>query len=161
MRVKICGTATPADLACAVAANADAVGFLMGITHVTQDAVKPAEAAAMIATMPPFIEPVAVTHFQKPSDLIRIVEESQVTTLQIQDMVSLEDVDEIRSALPYLRIMKAVHVMDVQRLRRRNILLMRWMRFFLIRGLRRGLAEPVFRMTGVSVRELWRRFGFR
>ena len=113
MRVKICGTGTPADLACAVAAGADAAGFLMGITHVTQDAVTPAEAAAMIATMPPFIEPVAVTHFQKPSDLIRIVEESQVTTLQIQDVVSLEDVDEVRSALPYLRIMKAVHVMDV------------------------------------------------
>lgn len=112
MRVKICGTATFADLDCAVAAGADAVGFLMGITHVTQDAVTPETAAAMVATLPPFIVPVAVTHLTKPSDLIRIVELSRCTTLQIQDMVTPNDIAEVREALPYLRIMKAVHVMD-------------------------------------------------
>lgn len=111
MRVKICGTATFADLDCAVAAGADAVGFLMGITHVTQDAVTPETAAAMVATLPPFIVPVAVTHLTKPSDLIRIVELSRCTTLQIQDMVTPDDIAEVREALPYLRIMKAVHVM--------------------------------------------------
>lgn len=112
MRVKICGTATFADLDCAVAAGADAVGFLMGITHVTQDTVTPETAAAMVATLPPFIVPVAVTHLTKPSDLIRIVELSRCTTLQIQDMVTPDDIAEVREALPYLRIMKAVHVMD-------------------------------------------------
>ena len=112
MRVKICGTATFADLECAVAAGADAVGFLMGITHVTQDAVTPETAAAMVATLPPFIVPVAVTHLTKPSDLIRIVELSHCTTLQIQDMVTPDDIAEVREDLPYLRIMKAVHVMD-------------------------------------------------
>lgn len=111
MRVKICGTATFADLDCAVAAGADAIGFLMGITHVTQDAVTPETAAAMVATLPPFIVPVAVTHLTKPSDLIRIVELSRCTTLQIQDMVTPDDIAEVREALPYLRIMKAVHVM--------------------------------------------------
>ena len=88
MRVKICGTATFADLDCAVAAGADAVGFLMGITHVTQDAVTPETAAAMVATLP------------------------RCTTLQIQDMVTPDDIAEVREVLPYLRIMKAVHVMD-------------------------------------------------
>ena len=112
MRVKICGTATFADLDCAVAAGADAVGFLMGITHVTQDAVTPETASAMVATLPPFIVPVAVTHLTKPSDLIRIVELSRCTTLQIQDMITPDDIAEIREVLPYLRIMKAVHVMD-------------------------------------------------
>lgn len=112
MRVKICGTATFADLDCAVAAGADAVGFLMGITHVTQDAVTTETAAAMVATLPPFIVPVAVTHLTKPSDLIRIVELSRCTTLQIQDMVTPDDIAEVREVLPYLRIMKAVHVMD-------------------------------------------------
>lgn len=112
MRVKICGTATFADLACALTAGADAVGFLMGITHVTQDAVTPEAAAAMIATLPPFVEPVAVTHLTKPADLIRIVDASHCTTLQIQDMVTPEDIAEVREALPYLRIVKAVHVMD-------------------------------------------------
>ena len=61
MRVKICGMTTFADLACAIAAGADAIGFLMGIMHVTQDAMTPREAAAMIATLPPFVEQFAVT----------------------------------------------------------------------------------------------------
>ncbi|MDR3101850.1 MAG: phosphoribosylanthranilate isomerase [Methanocalculaceae archaeon] len=112
MRVKICGTATLADLLCAVAAGADAVGFLMGITHATQDAVSCAEAAAMIATLPPFIEPVAVTHLQKSEDLIKLAGVSHCATLQIQDMVARKDIAEVRSALPYLRIVKAVHVTD-------------------------------------------------
>ncbi len=113
MRVKICGTGSPADLRCAVDAGADAVGFLMGITHVTQDAVSCADAAAMVATLPPFVEPVAVTHLQDPDALIRILEESRCTTLQIQDMVSPEDVERVRDVLPYVRVVKAVHVMDV------------------------------------------------
>lgn len=33
MRVKICGTATFADLACALTEGADAIGFPMGITR--------------------------------------------------------------------------------------------------------------------------------
>ncbi|HJK13223.1 MAG TPA: phosphoribosylanthranilate isomerase [Methanocorpusculum sp.] len=85
---------------------------MMGITHVTQDAVTPETAAAMVATLPPFIVPVAVTHLTKPSDLIRIVELARCTTLQIQDVVTPDDIAEVREALPYLRIMKAVHVMD-------------------------------------------------
>lgn len=84
MRVKICGTTTFADLACALTEGADAIGFPMGITHVTQDAVTLGAAAAMVATLPPFVEPVAVTHLTKPADLIRIVEASHCTTLQIQ-----------------------------------------------------------------------------
>ena len=47
MRVKICGMSTFADLSCDIAACADAIGFLMEITYVTQDVVTPREAAAM------------------------------------------------------------------------------------------------------------------
>ncbi|HQP71310.1 MAG TPA: phosphoribosylanthranilate isomerase, partial [Methanoculleus sp.] len=64
MRIKFCGTASLADLRCAVAAECDAVGFIMGVIHRSSDAVTPAEAARMIRQLPPFIEPVAVTHLQ-------------------------------------------------------------------------------------------------
>ncbi|HJJ43959.1 MAG TPA: phosphoribosylanthranilate isomerase [Methanocorpusculum sp.] len=112
MKCKICGTGSFADLKCAVDAKADAIGFLMGITHKTQDAVTPEEAAAMIKTLPPFIEPVAVTHLQDADSIIDIVQRSRCTTLQIQNTISLEDVAMIRDALPYIRVIKAVHVMD-------------------------------------------------
>ena len=112
MKCKICGTGSFADLKCAVDAKADAIGFLMGITHKTQDAVTPEEAAAMVKTLPPFIEPIAVTHLQDAESIIDIVQRSRCTTLQIQNTISLEDIAMIRDALAYVRIIKAVHVMD-------------------------------------------------
>ncbi|MDO9522714.1 MAG: phosphoribosylanthranilate isomerase [Methanocorpusculum sp.] len=116
MKCKICGTGSFADLKCAVDAGTDAVGFLMGITHVTQDTVTPEEAAAMIRTLPPFIEPVAVTHLQDARSIIDIIQRSRCTTVQIQNTISLEDITMIRDALPYIRILKAVHVMDASAL---------------------------------------------
>ncbi|HJJ50638.1 MAG TPA: phosphoribosylanthranilate isomerase [Methanocorpusculum sp.] len=112
MKCKICGTGSFADLKCAVDAGADAIGFLMGITHKTQDAVSPEEASAMIKTLPPFIEPVAVTHLQEADSIIDIVQRSRCTTLQIQNTISFEDVAMIQDVLPHIRIIKAVHVMD-------------------------------------------------
>ena len=113
MKCKICGTGSFADLKCAIDAGTDAVGFLMGITHVTQDAVSPEEAAEMVRTLPPFIEPVAVTHLQDARSIIDIVQRSGCTTLQIQNTISPEEIHIIRKVLPYLRIIKAVHVMDM------------------------------------------------
>ncbi len=112
MRIKFCGTASPADMQCAVAAGCDAVGFIMGVTHPSADVVTPAEAAEMIRRLPPFIEPVAVTHLRDTDGLIRLVRESRCTTLQIQDVVEPAGLDAVRDALPYVRIVKAVHVMD-------------------------------------------------
>ncbi|MCC7555970.1 MAG: phosphoribosylanthranilate isomerase [Methanoculleus horonobensis] len=113
MRVKFCGTASLADMECAVDAGCDAVGFIMGVTHKSSDFVTPAEAARMIRRLPPFIEPVAVTHLQETKDLIELVKESHCTTLQVQNIVEPTELDAVRDALPYVRIVKAVHVMDV------------------------------------------------
>jgi len=112
MRIKFCGTTSLADMQCAVAASCDAVGFIMGVTHQSSDFITPVEAAEMIRRLPPFIEPVAVTHLRGTEDLIRLVKESRCTTLQVQDTVEPAELDEIRDALPYVRIIKAVHVMD-------------------------------------------------
>ncbi|MDD2472472.1 MAG: phosphoribosylanthranilate isomerase [Methanoculleus sp.] len=112
MRVKFCGTASIADMRCAVDAGCDAMGFVMGVTHQSSDVVTPAETAEMVRQLPPFIEPVAVTHLQGTEDLIRLVKDSHCTTLQIQDTVDPPEMDVIRDALPYLKIVKAVHVMD-------------------------------------------------
>ncbi|RBQ23884.1 MAG: N-(5'-phosphoribosyl)anthranilate isomerase [Methanocorpusculum sp. MCE] len=88
----------------------------MGITHVTQDAVTHEEAAAMIKTQPPFMEPVAVTHLQDAPSIIDIIRRSGCTTVQIQNAITREDIAIIRETLPYIRILKAVHVMDMSAL---------------------------------------------
>ena len=112
MRIKFCGTTSLADMQCAIDAGCDALGFIMGVTHRSSDVVTPKEAAKMIRELPPFIEPVAVTHLQETEDLIRLVKDSRCTTLQIQDTIEPAGIDIIRDALPYVKIVKAVHVMD-------------------------------------------------
>ncbi|KLK88295.1 phosphoribosylanthranilate isomerase [Methanoculleus sediminis] len=113
MRIKFCGTASLADMECAVDAGCDAVGFIMGVTHKSSDFVTAAEAAKMIRHLPPFVEPVAVTHLQETQDLIGLVKESRCTTLQVQNTVEPTELEVIRDALPHVRIVKAVHVTDV------------------------------------------------
>ena len=112
MRIKFCGTASLADMQCAVDAGCDAMGFIMGVTHKSSDFVTEAEAAKMIRRLPPFVEPVAVTHLRGTEDLIRLVKESRCTTLQVQNTVEPAELDLIRDALSCIRIIKAVHVMD-------------------------------------------------
>lgn len=112
MRCKICGTKSFADLKCAIDSGADAVGFIVGTTYVTEDSVTSRDAAAMVKTLPPFIEPVCVTHLSDVSDLIDIVRETNCTTLQIQNDLAPEKISEIYEEVPYIKIVKAVHVMD-------------------------------------------------
>lgn len=110
MKCKICGTGSAADLACAVRAGADAVGFIVGTTHITDDAVSPAAARRMIQSLPPFVAGVVVTHLTSRTDLTRIAAETGCSVLQIQDMVGPADMDYLHERFPYLKIIKAVHV---------------------------------------------------
>ena len=47
MRVKLCGMRHEQDLAAAVAADADAVGFLVGQLHASNDFILPSTAARL------------------------------------------------------------------------------------------------------------------
>lgn len=110
MKVKICGNGSFYDLKIALSANADAFGFITGVNHVTEDDVSSKFAKQLVSSLPPFAASVAVTHLQNPQDLINIAEETCCNNLQIQNDVSLEDVDVIKSSLPHTKVIKAVHV---------------------------------------------------
>ena len=112
MKCKICGTGTLRDLEIAVSAGADAVGFIVGTTHKSEDSISPSQAGEMIRALPPFISGVVVTHLTETADLIRLIEETACSVLQIQDMVPVETLVLLRERFPYLTLIKAVHVMD-------------------------------------------------
>lgn len=112
MQIKFCGTTSLMDMQCAINAGCDALGFIMGAIHPSSDVVTPAETAKMVRRLPPFITPVAVTHLQDTEGLIKLVRDSHCTVLQIQNTVEPFAIDVIRDALPFLKIVKAVHVMD-------------------------------------------------
>ena len=112
MKCKICGTGTLEDLKIAVAAGADAVGFIVGTTHKSEDSISPPDARDIIRSLPPFVSGVVVTHLTDADDLVRLVEETGCSILQIQDMVSVETLALLRERFSYLFIIKAVHVLD-------------------------------------------------
>lgn len=112
MRAKICGINTWENAKIALDCGADALGFLVGITHLAEDKISVEEAKAIIGKLPPFVSTVAVTHLQDPAKIVQMCDYLGVTTLQIHDYIEPEEVLYCRKNLPGVKIIKAVHVLD-------------------------------------------------
>ncbi|MEY4352359.1 MAG: hypothetical protein RLZZ609_600 [Cyanobacteriota bacterium] len=110
MRLKLCGLRSPTDLAVALAAGVDAVGFILGARHRTEDEVTPEQAAAWVATLPPFVSSVMVTHLQEKVAILSLFHQVAPTTLQLQDSLPLGDLNALRTALPGTKLIQAIHV---------------------------------------------------
>ena len=112
MKAKICGINTWANAKIALDCGADALGFLVGITHLAEDKIEVADAKKIIEKLPPFVSTVAVTHLQDPKKIVDMCKFLGVTTLQIHDYICPEEVAVCRQELPEVKIIKAVHVID-------------------------------------------------
>jgi phosphoribosylanthranilate isomerase len=112
MRIKICGINNIHDAKLAIKAGTDALGFLVGITHLAEDKVSNDEAKNIIKELPLFVSTVAVTHFTDYEEVINLVKFLNVTTLQIHDYIEPYKVKIISQTLPGVKIIKAIHVMD-------------------------------------------------
>ena len=110
MKAKICGMNTLEELNIALGAGCDAIGFLVGITHLAEDKVSVPKARELIRSIPPFVTRVAVTHLQTAPDIIPMLEELAVDTVQLHNDILLEEIRKIRETLPYLKIVKSVSV---------------------------------------------------
>jgi phosphoribosylanthranilate isomerase len=80
-RIKICGITSAADAAAAVAAGADALGFVFvpgTPRHVTAEA-----AAEIIATLPPFVTPVGVFVDQPAAAIVQIISCCRLGAVQL------------------------------------------------------------------------------
>lgn len=110
LRVKLCGIRSRADLAIALNAGADAVGFIVGARHRTEDALSAAAAAALVTALPPFVSSVMVTHLQQATTIVDLARQVGATTLQLQDAITPAELAAIRRALPGVKLIKAIHV---------------------------------------------------
>ena len=110
MRAKLCGIRSETDLRIAVRAGADAVGFICGVTHFSEDALDEDRAAQLAALVPPFINRVLVTHLEEASAIVDLAERLGVDTIQVHGLVTQQTVRQVRKAAPGRRIVKAVHV---------------------------------------------------
>lgn len=112
MKVKICGIKTLEELKIVLASGTDAVGFICGVTHKSEDAISPKEVKYLSKHVPPFVTPVLVTHLTSLGDLLQTITATQVFTIQLQGDISPENVFLIKQVLPYAKFIKAIHVTD-------------------------------------------------
>ena len=112
MRVKICGITSFAEAQMAISCGADALGFLVGLSYPADDEVDISTAKKIIASLPPFVSSVFVTH---KNDLAWVVDTCRrlgSTIIQLHGEFASEEIPSLRSQVPHARIIKAVHVVD-------------------------------------------------
>jgi phosphoribosylanthranilate isomerase len=110
VRVKICGTTSLADAELALAAGADALGFLIGLEYPTDDELEPAAARAIVAVLPASVSAVLVTHRDDPGWIARTAREIGCDTLQVHGALAAERLPELRALAPRASIVKTIHV---------------------------------------------------
>jgi phosphoribosylanthranilate isomerase len=108
-RVKICGLTREADVAAAVEAGADAMGFVLypkSPRHVTLE-----RAAALAAGLPPFVTPVLLLVNATPADVRAATEALPQALLQFHGDETPADCEAPRR--PYLRAVRMAPGVDV------------------------------------------------
>lgn len=112
MRVKICGIRSGKDVETALRGGADALGFLVGITHVADDKITLEDARSLTRCLPPFVSSVAVTHRTESGEIVAIAKYIECSTVQVHADVTEDTLREVRAGLPGIKLLKAVHVVD-------------------------------------------------
>lgn len=112
-RVKICGIRSESDLRIAVASGADAVGFISGVTHRSEDALTGERAAELVAVTPPYVSTVLVTHLEHADEIVGLADVLGVDTIQVHGLVSADTLRRVFDrSHGRRRVTRAVHVTD-------------------------------------------------
>ena len=108
VRVKICGITREEDLAVAVAAGADAVGFLVGVPSSPRNLTLE-RAEMLLKQVPIFVDSVVVTAPQNINGLVEICEGLKPTAIQIHGKKNFV-ASEIRERIKDTRLIKTIYV---------------------------------------------------
>ena len=108
VRVKICGITREEDLAVAVAAGADAVGFLVGVPSSPRN-LTIERAERLLRQVPIFVDSVVVTAPQSIDGLAEICETLKPSAIQIHGKKSFV-ASELREQIKDARLIKTVYV---------------------------------------------------
>ncbi len=111
MRVSVCAVQSEMDVRAVVSGGADAVGVLVQVAHVAEDAVTLEHAANLLGLVPPYVGRYAVTHAKSLPELLAAAA-LPIDSLQIHDDVDPSLVTALRQKRPQLRILKALHVTE-------------------------------------------------
>lgn len=110
VRAKICGVRSEADLWIAVDAGADALGFISGVTHFSEDALDADAAARLACLVPPFVTRVLVTHLEDAAAIVELADRVGTDAIQVHGLVTADTVRQVKKGARGRRVIKAVHV---------------------------------------------------
>ncbi len=108
-RIKICGLTRPEDVDAAVAAGADAIGFVF--YPKSPRYVTPEQAAALVRRLPPFVMAVGLFVHETPARLAAILEQVPLNLLQFHGDESPADCS--RWGRPYIRAARVQPGLDL------------------------------------------------
>lgn len=113
IRSKLCGMRSVRDVEFAVDAGADALGFISGTTHFSEDALTATAAAELAALVPPYVGKVLVTHLETAVEILALADIIGADTIQIHGLVSFETVRQVYASADRRTVTKAIHVTGV------------------------------------------------
>lgn len=109
-RVKLCGNRSEDDIRVALAAGADALGLICGLTHPSPDGLSPDHARELATRIPSSISRVLVTHLTAPDEILALAARIQVDTIQAHGEISLDQLQRLCQQRGSLRVIGVVHV---------------------------------------------------
>lgn len=109
-RCKLCGIRSAEDLEIAIEAGADAVGFISGVTHTSEDALSEDAARSLADLTPPYVSTVLVTHLESAKEILELADFVGVDTIQIHGLVDREVSAAVFAGARSRRVTKAIHV---------------------------------------------------
>ncbi|MFA5384974.1 MAG: phosphoribosylanthranilate isomerase [Eubacteriales bacterium] len=111
MKIKICGINNFEDLQSCIKAGADALGFLVGLTHPAEDKLEDIRLAkSLIDRIPPFVSTVMVTHLTNEGEIVNLARCMGTTSVQINDYTEPSVLKKVCDGLKDIKIIKSVHV---------------------------------------------------
>ena len=109
--VKLCSIKNPADIAVAVKACPNAVGFLVGQKYSSSDFIPAKTARELAASLPLNITPVLVTHLSQANEIVTLIRETNIFTVQLHGDCPIDELIKLRSLINEpLTLIYAVHV---------------------------------------------------
>lgn len=110
--IKICGLRREVDILWAINQGANAVGFIVGTTHFSEDELDIDRAKQLIRLVPSSVLSVVVTHFKDTKLILPIASSLRPRAIQLQGDISIEEICFLKKKIPQTMIIKAVHVTD-------------------------------------------------
>src|SRR6187455_846995 len=112
-RIKICCISSLLEAKMAIEYGADALG-LVGKMPSVPGPIPDWLISEIVKTIPPPIASFLLTSEQASEEIIYHVKRVGANTVQIVDELTTGTYDDIRTALPHLRIVQVIHVSDEQ-----------------------------------------------